>query len=237
MATETCYTIIHQDDSLDQPSLQELKTALEKGSEEAKIDTMKKILVTMLNGDPLPQLLMHVIRFVMPSKNKTLKKLLHFYWEICPKTNPDGKLKQEMILAHFTGHVVINILVNERNFHACYNLFSNALRNDLQHPNEYIRGATLRFLCKLREPELLEPLLPSCRSCLEHRHSYVRKNAVFAIYTIYKHFEYLIPDAPELIQSFLAAEADQTCKRNAFVMLCNTNQLRAVEYLNDVFDQ
>ncbi|CAG8781931.1 18727_t:CDS:2, partial [Racocetra fulgida] len=139
---------------LDQPSLQELKTALEKGSEEAKIDTMKKILVTMLNGDPLPQLLMHVIRFVMPSKNKTLKKLLHFYWEICPKTNPDGKLKQEMILpfvldhlknieAHCTGHVVINILVNDRNFHACYNLFSNALRNDLQHPNEYIRGATL----------------------------------------------------------------------------------------------
>ncbi|CAG8629950.1 983_t:CDS:10 [Acaulospora morrowiae] len=213
MATEACYTIIHQDDSLDQPSLQELKAALEKGSEEAKIDTMKKILVTMLNGDPLPQILMHVIRFVMPSKNKVLKKLLHFYWEICPKTNPDGKLKQEMILV------------------------CNALRNDLQHPNEYIRGATLRFLCKLREPELLEPLLPSCRSCLEHRHSYVRKNAVFAIYTIYKHFEYLIPDAPELIQSFLVAEADQTCKRNAFVMLCNTNQSRAVEYLNDIFDQ
>lgn len=84
-------------------------------------------------------------------------------------------------------------------------LFSNAIRNDLQHPNEYIRGATLRFLCKLREPELLEPLLPTCRACLEHRHSYVRKNAVFAIYSIYKHFEYLIPDAPELIQNFLAA--------------------------------
>ncbi|KAG9306557.1 hypothetical protein G9A89_004754 [Geosiphon pyriformis] len=213
MATDTCYTIIHQDDSADQPSIQELKSALEKGSEEVKIETMKKILVTMLNGDQLPQLLMQVIRFVMPSKSKTLKKLLHFYWEICPKTNSDGKLKQEMILV------------------------CNALRNDLQHPNEYIRGATLRFLCKLREPELLEPLLPSCRSCLEHRHSYVRKNAVFAIYTIYKHFEYLIPDAPELIQSFLAAEADQTSKRNAFVMLCNTNQTRAVEYLNNVFDQ
>ncbi|CAG8439119.1 9991_t:CDS:10 [Ambispora gerdemannii] len=213
MSTDTCYTIIHQDDSADQPSLQDLKSALEKGSEEVKIETMKKILVTMLNGDQLPQLLMQVIRFVMPSKNKTLKKLLHFYWEICPKTNPDGKLKQEMILV------------------------CNALRNDLQHPNEYIRGATLRFLCKLREPELLEPLLPSCRSCLEHRHSYVRKNAVFAIYTIYKHFEYLIPDAPELIQTFLVAEADQTSKRNAFVMLCNTSQSRAVEYLNEVFDQ
>ena len=43
---------------------------------------------------------------------------------------------------------------------------SNAIRNDLQHPNEYVCGMTLRFLCKLREPELLEPLLPPCRACL-----------------------------------------------------------------------
>ena len=62
---------------------------------------------------------------------------------------------------------------------------------------------TLRFLCKLREPELLEPLLPPCRACLEHRHSYVRKNAVFAIYSIYHNSEHLIPDAPELILNLL----------------------------------
>jgi hypothetical protein len=34
----------------------------------------------------------------MPSKDKTLKKLLHFYWEVCPKYDENGKLKQEMIL-------------------------------------------------------------------------------------------------------------------------------------------
>jgi len=39
----------------------------------------------------------------------------------------------------------------------------------------------------------------------EHRHSYVRKNAVLAILAIYPSFESLIPDAPELIQVFLAA--------------------------------
>lgn len=85
---------------------------------------------------------MPIIQFVLPSKNKHIKKLLHFYWEICPKLDENGKLKQEMILV------------------------CNAIRNDLQHPNEYIRGATLRFLQKVREPELLEPLIPSCRSCL-----------------------------------------------------------------------
>lgn len=59
---------------------------------------MKVILTMMLNGDPLPQLLMHIIRFVMPSKDKALKKLLYFYYEICPKHDAAGKLKQEMIL-------------------------------------------------------------------------------------------------------------------------------------------
>lgn len=41
---------------------------------------------------------MPVIQFVMPSKHKPLKKLLHFYWEVCPKYDESGKLKQEMIL-------------------------------------------------------------------------------------------------------------------------------------------
>lgn len=69
-------------------------------------------------------------------------QLLHFYWEVCPKHDESGKLKQEMILV------------------------CNAIRNDLQHPNEYIRGATLRFLQKISEPELLEPLVPTARACL-----------------------------------------------------------------------
>jgi coatomer subunit beta len=72
---------------------------------------------------------------------------------------------------------------------------------------------------------------------LEHRHSYVRKNAVFAIYAIYREFENLIPDAPELIQTFLVAESDATCKRNAFVFLANCAMPKAVEYVLSVFDQ
>ena len=95
---DVCWTLVATDESSEQPSVNELKTSLEKGSEMVKIETMKKILALMMAGDPLPQLIMHVIRFVLPSKNKQLKKLLLFYWEICPKKNPDGKLKQEMIL-------------------------------------------------------------------------------------------------------------------------------------------
>lgn len=100
MATflENAYSLVHQDNISDASSLSELRTQLEKGNDESKVDTMKRVLTVMLNGDPMPQLLMHIIRFVMPSKSKALKKLLYLYYEICPKLDANGKLKQEMIL-------------------------------------------------------------------------------------------------------------------------------------------
>ncbi|KAG1887545.1 coatomer beta C-terminal region-domain-containing protein [Suillus fuscotomentosus] len=171
----------------------ELTGTLEKGTDEDRLDTLRRLLCRRLMGTlraheadatvaAQPTLLMLIIQYIMPSKNKQLKKLLHFYW-------------------------------------------SNAIQNDLQHPNEYIHA------------ELLEPLISTCRSCLEHRHSYVRKNAVFAVYTIYREYEHLIPDAPELMQTFIAAESDMTCKRNAFVFLAHCAMPKAVEWLISVYDQ
>lgn len=173
---------------------------------------MRRILTIMLNGDPMPNLLMHIIRFVMPSKSKPLKKLLYFYYEICPKLDSNGKLKQEMILV------------------------CNGIRNDLQHPNEFVRGNTLRFLAKLREPELIEPLLSAAQTCLDHRHAYVRKNAVWALASVYQHAQNLIPDAPEMLQAFLTKETDTTCKRNAFAALMSISHEKALEHLGSVLD-
>ncbi|KAJ5658683.1 uncharacterized protein N7484_002332 [Penicillium longicatenatum] len=209
---ENAYSLVHMDNTADQPTLQELRLQLEKGNDETKLETMRTIITILLNGNPMPDILMHIIRFVMPSKSKQLKKLLYFYYEICPKHDSSGKLKQEMILV------------------------CNGIRNDLQHPNEYIRGNTLRFLCKLREPELIEPLLSSARSCLEHRHAYVRKNAAWAVASIFQHSEPLIPDAPELLQTFLESETDSTCKRNAFAALVSISHQKALEYLGTTFD-
>ena len=112
-------------------------------------------------------------------------------------------------------------------------LICQNLRNNLQHPNEYIRGVTLRFLCRIREEEIFEPLIPSILTCLEHRHSYVRRNAVLAINSIYKlpKGEMHLQDAPDLIEKVLNSEQDLSTKRNAFLMLCNHAQDRAVHYL------
>jgi coatomer subunit beta len=57
----------------------------------------------------------------------------------------------------------------------------------------------------MKEAEILESLIPSVTSNLEHRHSYVRKNAVLTVFTIFETFPDLIPDAPELIEQFLYA--------------------------------
>ena len=51
MANEqACYTVV-QDDGSEVPSSQELRTALEKGSDEVKIETLRKIIITTLNGN------------------------------------------------------------------------------------------------------------------------------------------------------------------------------------------
>ncbi|XP_068159780.1 coatomer subunit beta [Drosophila tropicalis] len=212
MSQVPCYTIINSPD-LEVPNEMQLKQDLEKGDTNQKIETLKKVIKLLLNGERYPGLIMTIIRFVLPVQNHTIKKLLLIFWEIVPKTSSDGKLLQEMILV------------------------CDAYRKDLQHPNEFLRGSTLRFLCKLKEPELLEPLMPAIRACLDHRHSYVRRNAVLAIFTIYKNFDWLVPDGPELIANFLDTQQDMSCKRNAFLMLLHADQERALNYLASCIDQ
>ncbi len=208
MSADVAYTLIFDTDPT-KTSVQEFKTLLEKPKDEVKIDAMKRILITMLNGNQMSELLMHVIRYVMPSRNKTLKKLLYVYWEIVPKLDSEGKLRHEMILV------------------------CNAIRNDLQHPNEFIKGNTLKFLTKLKESELLEPLIPTVIVCLENRHAYVRKNCVFAIHSIYKLNPDLIPDAPEILAQCLTVESDPIAKRNTFVALGDLNRDAALAYIQE----
>ncbi|CAL8095379.1 unnamed protein product [Calicophoron daubneyi] len=210
---QICYTLIAPSSDSKAISEQQLKDDLISNKVEVKREALKELIRLIVNGEKFPNLLMTVIRFVMPSQDHMIKKLLLLFWEVVPKYGADGKLLHEMILV------------------------CDAYRRDLQHPNEFIRGSTLRFLCKLKEPEVLEPIMPAIEQCLEHRHAYVRRNAVLAIFTIYKNFEHLIPDAPDKILHFLEQEQDASCKRNAFMMLLHVSQSTALEYLVSRLDQ
>ncbi|CAH9072648.1 unnamed protein product [Cuscuta europaea] len=205
---KSCSFLIHFDKST--PAIaNEIKEALEGNDIPAKVDAMKKAIMLLLNGETLSQLFITVIRYVLPSEDHTIQKLLLLYLEIIEKTDSKGHVLPEMILI-------------------CQNL-----RNNLQHPNEYIRGVTLRFLCRLNEVDIIEPLIPSIMSNLEHRHPYVRRNAILAVMSVFKlpHGEQLLADAPEKIENVLSTEQDPSAKRNAFLMLFQCSQERAINYL------
>ena len=95
----------------------------------------------------------------------------------------------------------------------------------------YVRGSTLRLLCKLHEPQLLEPLVASIKGCLTHRHPYVRRNAVLAVFSVFKHNQELYPDAPDDIEKLLEDETDAGTRRNAFVMMFQVAPDRALSFL------
>ena len=205
---KSCTLLVHFDKS--SPALaNEIKEALEGNDVPEKIDAMRKAVMLLLNGEPLPQLFITIVRYVLPSEDHTIQKLLLLYLEIIDKTDARGRVLPEMIL------------------------ICQTLRNNLQHPNEYIRGVTLRFLCRISEAEIIEPLVPSILGNLEHRNPFVRRNAVLAINAMYKlpQGEQLLIDAPETIERLLSTEQDASTRRNAFLMLFQCAQDRAVSYL------
>ena len=46
-----CYTVVTEDSS-ETPSTSDLRSALQKGSDEVKLDTLRKIIVATINGNP-----------------------------------------------------------------------------------------------------------------------------------------------------------------------------------------
>ncbi|CAK9096443.1 unnamed protein product [Durusdinium trenchii] len=216
MSVETekyCTILIHYEKGVP-PTSEELAKKLESKKETVQAEALEELILLMINGESYPKLLMTIIRFVVTSRDHRVKKLLQIYWEIVEKTKDTGDLKEEMILV------------------------CNALRNDLMHANEYVCGSTLRLLCKMKYYRILEPLKEAVLRNLSHRHSYVRRNAVMCVFSIVKSFGVeVLPEAPEDIEQLLLVEGDLSTKRNAFLMLVNCDQERAIKYVLSLQEQ
>ncbi len=78
----------------------DIRRTLEEGPEAARISTLKSLLISLINGERelVEGLVMTLIRFVLPLKDKTVKKLLLLLFENMNKTDSEGNLKQEFIL-------------------------------------------------------------------------------------------------------------------------------------------
>ncbi len=91
------------------------------------------------------------------------------------------------------------------------------------------------------QPELLEPLIPTIKTCLENRgpgrNFYVRKYAAQACLYIHKRFgDALLPDGPEIIAKFIGAETDDNARRSAFLFLFSEAEDAAIDFLNERID-
>jgi coatomer subunit beta len=196
------------------PTAEEIQKKLEHKKDSQKAEALEELVLLMINGESYPKLLMSIIRFVVTSNDHRVKKLLMIYWEVVDKCKENGDLKEEMILV------------------------CNALRNDLMHANEYVRGSTLRVLSKMKYLRIIEPLKEAIVRNLSHRHSYVRRNAVMCVFAMIKQFgPEAIPDAIEEVENLLVVEGDLSTKRNAFLMLSHCDQDRAVKYLLSMQEQ
>ena len=211
---EACYTVVATlDDRFGDPfrndyCMTTIESDFHKGTLDVKIWALKGAIMILMEGaEPGKDLLMNAIRFLLPLEDGRVKRLLHTFWEVMPKRDSHGHLLPEMILVCET------------------------YRKDLEHPNEYIRGSTLRFLSRLKEPQLLENLIPALRSCLHHKHWYVRRNAVMAVETIHTNFAYLIPDAGHLLATLFQNEQNSSCSNKALMALVRINPKEAEQLL------
>eukprot|EP00928_Gymnodinium_smaydae_P009748 TRINITY_DN13646_c0_g1_i1.p1 TRINITY_DN13646_c0_g1~~TRINITY_DN13646_c0_g1_i1.p1 ORF type:complete len:1017 (-),score=275.67 TRINITY_DN13646_c0_g1_i1:150-3200(-) len=208
-----CTFLVHYEKGVP-PTNEEFMKRLESKKDSVKVEALEELVLHMVQGETYPKLLMTIIRFVVTSNDHRLKKLLMLYWETVEKTKENGELREEMILV------------------------VNALRNDLGHANEYVRGSTLRLLCKMKYYRILEPLKDVVMRNLSHRHSYVRRNAVMCVYSMVKNFGIeMIPEACEDIEQLLLVEGDLSTKRNAFLMLLHCDTERAMKYVLSMQEQ
>ena len=72
----SCTFLVHFDKAASQS---EIKEALEGSDSAAKIQAMQKAIMMLLNGETLPALFITIVRYVLPSEDHTIQKLLLLY--------------------------------------------------------------------------------------------------------------------------------------------------------------
>ena len=172
-----------------------------------KIEAMQTLLSFELNGESHPDMLMNVIRFILPSTNHTLKRLFLMYLSSIQRVDEQGKLLSELILA------------------------INSLLNDLNHPNEYIRVLTLKFILTVTEKEFIQPLANAVANNCDATSPLVRKHCYTAICHIHKLYPELIPNASEIIKKGLMKEKIAANRCSALRALMYIDLKSAVQYL------
>ena len=180
-----------------------------------KEEALKEILGSMVNDDNYPQdLMINVIHHLTIVDDINVKKLLFLFWEVIDKHKPDGSMKDEIILV------------------------CNGLRKDLDSPNEYIRGRTLRLLTKLPYKEILENVKAAVFDNIKHSHPYVKSNAIMCILSFIDNFgEDIVPDSlPDDLKDIIVKDTDTATRRNAYVLYSRISPMESLSLTQEIME-
>ena len=180
-----------------------------------KEEALKKILGSMVNDDNYPQdLMINVIHHLTIVDDINIKKLLFLFWEVIDKHKPDGSMKDEIILV------------------------CNGIRKDLDSPNEYIRGRTLRLLTKLPYKEILENVKAAVFENIKHNHAYVRSNAIMCVLSFIDNFGTdIIPDSLlDDLKDIILKDNDTATRRNAYVLYSRISPMESLSLTEEIME-
>jgi coatomer subunit beta len=196
-------------------SFKEVQTKMASKDLEEKKEALKTIIGSITNDDNYPDnLMMQVIHNLTIIDDVSVKKLLFLFWEVIEKRHPDGKIREEFLLV------------------------CNSLRKDLTHPNEYVRGRTLRLISKLPYNEIFESLKSAILDNLSHKHLYVRKNALLCLFSIITNFgvDALPNNIVEQLKDMIEKDGDTSVRRNAYIALSKINVNESLQITRDILN-
>ena len=180
---------------------------------EDKESSLNACLTSIINDESYPNdLMIKVIHNMTIIDDIRLKKLLFLFWEVIEKKNNKNELREEFLLV------------------------CNSLRKDLIHPNEYVRGRTLRLVSKLPYNEIFESLRSVIFENLSHKHHYVRRNALICIISMIDNFgadslpNELVVKLKELIEN----DMDISTRRNAYLALAQVDNKESILITRDL---
>ena len=212
MKEKPCYLYI------DEEPLSSYRDVLKKISSKIipdKQDALKTVLGSMVNDDNYPEdLMINVIHHLTIVDDIKIKKMLFLFWEVIDKHKPDGTMKDEIIL------------------------LCNGIRKDLDSPNEYIRGRTLRLLTKLPYKEILENVKAAVFDNIKHVHPYVRSNAIMCVLSFIDNFGVdIVPDSlPDDLKEIILKDTDTATRRNAYVLYSRISPMESLSLTQEIME-
>ena len=178
------FTVAYQPEK--QPKWDEIRTAImDRENTKGQADALQQLVLLSYTENIPPHLLMPVVQYTATTHDHRVIKLLLMFLENCDTRDAMGELRPEFIL------------------------ITDALRNFLLHPNEYVRGAVLRFLYKISDRQMLAELLEPILLNLKHREEYVRRHAAILVGRLARDIPGFDRDVSDAIIEAFSVEADQ----------------------------